>query len=154
MRSVPGEEKSAWSKLSQNWLKVVLKLPQSCLKIASNLCQSCFSVVLKLSQGWLKIGLKLSQSWLKVVVIVVIVVVVVVALDYNYVCIHRWKSKRVLTLSDFTASLVCLLWTGITLSRLMDKNINQVFNWSSLLFIFLIGREVIQALIWWIMGKR
>ena len=152
MRSVPGEEKSAWSKLSQNWLKVVLKLPQSCLKIASNLCQSCFRVVSKLSQGWLKIGLKLSQSWLKVVVIVVIVVVVfVVALDYNYI---RWRSKRVPTLSDFTASLVCLLWTGITLSRLMDKNINQVFNWSSLLFIFLIGREVIQALIWWIMGKR
>ena len=86
----------------QNWLKVVWKLSQS-----------CFRVVSKLSQGWLKIGLKLSQSWLKVVVIVVIVVVVVVvALDYNYI---RWKSKRVPTLSDFTVSRVCLLWTGVTI---------------------------------------
>ena len=51
----------------------------------------------------------MALNCLKVVLkvfVIVVIVVVVVALDYNYI---RWKSKRVLTLSDFTASLVCLL---------------------------------------------
>ena len=97
------------SKLNQNWLKVVWKLSGSCLEVVSMLLQCCLKVVTRLAQNWPLIVSKLAQSCLKVFVIVVIDVVVV-ALDYNYI---RWKSKRVPTLSDFTASLVCLLWTGI-----------------------------------------
>ena len=104
MRSVPGEEKSAWS----SWLKVESKLAQSCLEVVWKLSRSCLNVASVLSQSCHKVNLKLAFNCLKVFVIVVIDVVV--ALDYNYI---RWKSKRVPTLSDFTASLVCLLWTGI-----------------------------------------
>ena len=82
MRSVPGEEKSAWS----SWFKIGLF--GSCLKVVSRLAQNCPLIVSKLAQRYLK------------VFVVVVIDVVVVALDYNYI---RWKSKRVPTLSDFTA---------------------------------------------------